>query len=103
MDRTNAVLCANASWIIPLVVFGANGVSKVPPTGDADFEKGRALGHACVFVCAYVVGFVLAVIALRSVKEFGPEKIRIPAWIGLCLNALPFVGFVVVLFLPRGQ
>ena len=106
MTRETAVRIARLSWIIPFGAMVANAVLGRPGGGQSPrspSEQGQAVGQACVVFLAFVAGAVLAVIALRAVRRHEPAGIRLPAWIGLLLNVVLILAFVVVAILAVGQ
>ena len=78
---------AKASWIAPLVAFGLNVLTQGLP------GQGRLVAGVASLII-YVVGLVAGVTALTWMKQYGRERILIPAIVGICIN-----GVLVSLFL----
>jgi hypothetical protein len=52
------------------------------------YEQGYGQGLSAVTMLAYLVGAILALIALRAMKTQGPAGIRGWAWTGLAVNVI---------------
>ena len=99
---------AQASWIVPAVAFAMNAVQARQFSGHSEYDRGYAQGSSCVAFAAYVLGLVLAIIALRSRdKREGekklPSNVKVPALVGLILNGVALTLMIVTIIVVLGS
>jgi hypothetical protein len=89
------VKAASLSWRLPIAAFAVQFVFGIL------MHDNLAVGAVLVFLftMAYLLGLILAVIALCNVPRHGWRRLLIPACVGLLLNGavLSFVAYSVLL------
>jgi hypothetical protein len=89
------------SWIIPIVAFFIALVLSSPPgrprLDDGPRAEGRAEGAACAILVFYLVGLVVAIVALVASQRHGPANIQSQAIAGIVMNVILLVIAVVLM------
>lgn len=97
--RLKAVSAAKASWLSIFVAIILNFLSSVARSGgsggSADRVELLSIGIASLLI--YLFGLISGIYALTQVAKFGPQGIRTPAIVGVILNSLIIVAFVVAI------
>lgn len=87
---------AKASWVAPIIAFALNGLTQTLP-GQARLVVGVAS------LIIYVVGLVAGITALTWMKQYGRERILVPAIVGICLNGVLVSLFLAVFIIALGR